>query len=330
MELAFDERERAEHMSYLFGTEHYEMVLKAGDMERVMPRLVWHLEDLRVGQCYPNFYAAQLASKFAKVVLSGAAGDELFGGYPWRYYRAAGSSGFDDYLASYYGYWQRLLDEDQVGAVLAPVIGERKPVNTREFFHDVLRDQLRPLERPEDYVNLSLYFEAKTFLHGLLVVEDKLSMAHGLETRLPFLDNDLVDFAQRLPVRLKLGNLGQVVSLNENDPGPKTERFFAQTHDGKLLLRRAMARHVPSEVSGRAKQGFSAPDASWYRGESIDYVRRRLLDSRSALFEFLDAKVVRALVEEHLAGAVNRRLLIWSLLSFDQWCRTFLLGERPA
>src|SRR5262249_5379941 len=94
LELAFDERERAEHMSYLFGTEHYEMVLKAGDMERVMPRLVWHLEDLRVGQCYPNFYAAQLASKFAKVVLSGAAGDELFGGYPWRYYRATGSSGF--------------------------------------------------------------------------------------------------------------------------------------------------------------------------------------------------------------------------------------------
>src|SRR4051812_33238317 len=62
MELAFDERTNAERMSYLFGTEHYEMVLKAGDMERVMGRLIWHLEDPRVGQSYPNFYAAQLAS----------------------------------------------------------------------------------------------------------------------------------------------------------------------------------------------------------------------------------------------------------------------------
>ena len=64
------------------------MVLKAGDMERCLPKLAWHLEEPRVGQSYPNFYAAQLASKFVKVVLSGAGGDELFGGYPWRYYRA--------------------------------------------------------------------------------------------------------------------------------------------------------------------------------------------------------------------------------------------------
>src|SRR5581483_2944420 len=72
METNFDERERAEHLSYLLQTEHYEMVLKAGDLERAMARLVWHLEEPRVGQSYPNFYAAQLASKFAKVVLAGA------------------------------------------------------------------------------------------------------------------------------------------------------------------------------------------------------------------------------------------------------------------
>ena len=60
-----------------------------------MPRLAWHLEEPRVGQSYPNFYAAQLASKFVKVVLSGAGGDELFGGYPWRYYRAVVNDDFD-------------------------------------------------------------------------------------------------------------------------------------------------------------------------------------------------------------------------------------------
>ena len=70
VELGYDERSKAEYMSYLFKTEHYEMVLKAGDMERALPSLAWHLEEPRVGQSYPNFYAAKLASKFGKVVLS--------------------------------------------------------------------------------------------------------------------------------------------------------------------------------------------------------------------------------------------------------------------
>ena len=89
-------------MSYLFQTEHYEMVLKAGDMERCLPALVWHLEDPRVGQSYPNYYVARLASKFVKVVLSGAGGDELFAGYPWRYYRAVVNDDFDHYVDKYY------------------------------------------------------------------------------------------------------------------------------------------------------------------------------------------------------------------------------------
>ena len=62
------------------------MVLKAGDMEKCIENYVWHLEEPRVGQSYPNYYAAKLASKFGKVVLSGCGGDELFGGYPWRYF----------------------------------------------------------------------------------------------------------------------------------------------------------------------------------------------------------------------------------------------------
>ena len=69
IELGFDEREQAEAMSALFKTEHYEMVLKSGDMERCIDQLVWHLEEPRVGQCYPNYYVAKLASKFVKVVL---------------------------------------------------------------------------------------------------------------------------------------------------------------------------------------------------------------------------------------------------------------------
>src|SRR5437762_10607993 len=100
-------------MANRFKTEHYEVVMHAGDMEWVLPELIWHVEDLRVGQCYPNYYVARLASKFVKVVLSGAGGDELFAGYPWRYYRGLGSEGREDYLSRYYEFWQRLVPDDE-------------------------------------------------------------------------------------------------------------------------------------------------------------------------------------------------------------------------
>ncbi len=321
LELAFDERAAAELMSYRFKTEHYEMVLKAGDMQRVMPRLAWHLEEPRVGQSYPNFYAAQVASKFVKVVLSGTGGDELFGGYPWRYYRALDCTGFDDYADRYYDYWQRLLTPSQLEQVCAPVWDTVRHVSTRDIFRSVLRGHGGPLERAEDYVNHSLYLEARTFLHGLLVVDDKLSMAHGMETRVPFLDNDLVEFAMRVPARLKLGKLAGGERLDENlRPKQLAGPDFS---DGKLLLRAAMERHVPREVVERQKQGFSAPDASWFRGESIDYVRALLLPPRARIYDYLAREPVLALVNEHLEGKQNRRLLIWSLLYLEHWLEKF-------
>ncbi len=324
VELAYDEREKAEFMSYLFKTEHYEMVLKAGDMERVLPKMTWHLEEPRVGQSYPNFYAAQLASKFTKVVLSGAGGDELFAGYPWRYYRAVTNDDFEHYIDKYYHFWHRLIPNTSIQKVFKTIWKDVSHVWTRDIFRDVFKHHAADLPRPEDYINHSLYFEAKTFLHGLLIVEDKLSMAHGLESRVPFLDNDLVDFTMKLPVKMKLGKLNEVVRINENEPGSKTAKYFEKTRDGKLLLRKAMQKYVPQEVSRRVKQGFSAPDASWFRGESIDYVRSLIFDNNARIYEFLDREPVQALVTEHLEGRENRRLLIWSLLSVEHWCRTFL------
>lgn len=314
-------------MSYLFKSEQYEMVLKAGDMERAMPRLVWHLEEPRVGQSYPNFYAAQLAGKFGKVVLSGVGSDELFGGYPWRYYRAVVNDSFEHYIDKYYDFWQRLMSNAEIRKVLRPIASDVGELQTRDIFRKVFQHHAHELTRPDDYINHSLYFEAKTFLHGLLVVEDKLSMAHSLELRVPFLDNDLVDFACRVPVALKLGNLGEVVRLNENEPGLKTQKYFARTRDGKLLLRQMMRRYIPEEVTDREKQGFSAPDASWFRGESIDYVRARLLNNNARIYNFLDRDAVTALVEQHLEGQENRRLLIWSLVYLEQWCETFLTAS---
>lgn len=329
LEIGYDERRFAERLSYLCGTEHYEMVLKAGDLERVMPALTWHLEDPRVGQSYPNFYAAKLAGRFGKVVLSGTGGDELFGGYPWRYYRAAVNDDFDHYIDKYYVFWQRLLPNTQLRELFRPVEAQVKDVWTRDIMRDVFTSHATEFASPETYINHSLYFEAKTFLHGLLLVEDKLAMAHSLESRVPFLDNDLVDFAQRVPVDLKLGNLSEVVKLNENEPGPKTQKFYEKTLDGKLILREMLRRYVPDDVVEREKQGFTGPDAAWFRGESIEWVRRTLLEGSPRIYDYLDKNVIAGLLEDHFEGRVNRRLLIWSLVSIEQWCRTFLDGETP-
>lgn len=331
LEMHFDERSRAEALSYQFRTEHYEVVLKAGDMERVMPELIWHLEDLRVGQCYPNYYVARLASKFVKVVLAGTGGDELYGGYPWRYYRAVNSQDEGDFLQNYYLFWQRLVPNTVIHQLFQPdVWKDMRDVRTIDIMRDVLAGAPGPLERPEDFVNRSLYFECKTFLHGLLVVEDKLSMAHGLETRVPFLDNALADFAMRMPVRAKLRDLDRATRLDENSAGQKSDIHVTRTADGKMALRRTLGHLLPQSYVDGAKQGFSAPDASWFRGESIDYVQRLVLDRKARIYEFLRPDTVAALVGEHMAGQQNRRLLIWSLLSFEWWLRSFMPDQGAA
>ena len=324
-ELSFDEREKAEFLSHLYKTEHYEAILKAGDLERVMESLVWHLEDLRMGQSYPDYYAAKLASKFVKVILSGAGGDELFGGYPWRYYRAVVNDNFEDYIEKYYRYWQRLIPNRFMPSLFKPESWKTiKDYWTINVFREVMKGKEERIYGPEDYVNRSLYFEIKTFLSGLLLVEDKLSMAHSLEMRLPFLDNDLVDFAMKVPVRYKLRNLKKVVRLNENEPGPKTKKYFEKTRDGKLILRKLMNRYVPPEITNQVKQGFSAPDASWFKGESIDYIRNLLLNKKAKIFNYLQYNYVKKIIEEHSSGKVNHRLLIWSFLSFEWWLRKFM------
>ena len=319
IELAFDERSKAEAMSARFKTEHYEMVLKAGDMERCLPKLAWHLEEPRVGQSYPNYYAAKLTSKFVKVVLSGSGGDELFGGYPWRYYRGVSSQSFEKYIDQYYLYWQRLVDSREIKRMFAPIWSEVDQVRTRDIFRDVFSTHDNSLDRPEDYINHSLYFEAKTFLHGLFVVEDKLSMAHSLESRVPFMDNDLVDFAMQCPVNLKLNNLAEVLRINENEPGDKQGQFFQKTNDGKQILRDMMNCYIPAEVTQAEKQGFSSPDASWFKGESIEFVKRKLLTDDARIYEVLDREAVTPLIEQHLKGEKNRRLLIWSLLNVETY-----------
>ncbi|MCT7510746.1 asparagine synthase (glutamine-hydrolyzing) [Aliarcobacter cryaerophilus] len=316
MELSFDERAKSEYMSYMFKTEHYEMVLKSGDMERCMNNFAYHLEEPRVGQSYPNYYASKLASKFVKVVLSGAGGDELFAGYPWRYYKAVNNDSFDNYIDKYYGFWKRLIPNKDIQNVFSPILKDTK-VWTKDIFASVFKTPVN-VQTPEEYINHSLYFEAKTFLHGLLVVDDKLSMAHSLETRVPFLDNNLVDFAQKIPVKFKLANLNKVIKMDENEIGK-----MQKTNDGKVILRKAMSKYIPEDIHKAVKQGFSSPDNSWFKGESIDFVKAKLLNSDANIYKYMDKDATQKLINEHLEGKQNRRLFVWSLLNFEDWNKIY-------
>jgi len=102
------------------------------------------------------------------------------------------------------------------------------------------------------------------------------------------------------------------------------KKYYEKTNDGKQILRDVMRRYIPEEVTNAAKQGFSAPDASWFKGDSIEFVRRTLLDEHARIYSILYREAVEPLIQEHLNGIQNRRLLIWSLLNVEEWLKLFI------
>ncbi len=330
VEANYDERRDAELTANYIKSEHYEQVINAGDLRWSLPRLVNHLEDLRVGMSYPSYYISRLASKFVKVCLQGTGGDELFGGYPWRYYRIFKSLNRQDFFNQYYDFWQRLVKDEDKSKLFTPAtyknignINEIRPIFEKVFlFNNKLK-----YDRPEEHINNSLYFEIKTFLPGLLLVGDKLSMAHGLEERFPFMDNDLVDFAMKIPVKHKLGNLENMKQVDENDFQNK-KKLYTEYDDGKNVLRKAMLDFMPEQIINRKKQGFSAPDESWYRGENATYMKELLLNKKTVSSEFINPSFTEYIIDEHINKKINHRLLLWSLMNFEWWCRIFLNNEK--
>lgn len=324
-EANFDERRDAELISSHYKTEHFEQVINVTDIEWSLPRVIHHLEDLRLGMSYPNYYIARLASKFVKVCLSGTGGDELYGGYPWRYYRSFRSIDRDAFYTEYYRSWQRLVQDEDKEAFFTS--DAWSCVDDRDTFNMLRRvftfNELLRYDIPEDHIANSLYFEAKTFLHGLFLLQDRLSMASGLEERVPLMDNDLVDFAQRIPIKYKLKNLKQMKRLDE-DEFKKATTYFKDTNDGKNCLRNALGAMLPDGIVNRPKQGFSSPDESWYRGEGMAYIRRILLDKGAKYKDFIQVAFVKRTLSEHCDHHVNNRLLIWSLLSFEWWLKQFM------
>ena len=240
-----------------------------------MPRLTWHLEEPRVGQSYPNFYAAQLASKFVKVVLSGAGGRRalrrlsvaVLPGRRQRRLRAL--------RRQVLRFWQRLLPNKELRADVRPDRAKVEGVSTRDIFRDVFprRSRADP-QAPRTTSTTRSTSRRRPSCTACWWSRTSSRWRTASRRACPFLDNDLVDFAQRVPVGLKLGNL---------ERGRALERERARAEDPALLRRRRATascccagdgtRYVPEDVTGGAEAGLPAPDASWFRGESIDYVR---------------------------------------------------------
>lgn len=320
LELDFDERRYAELISAKFYTKHHEVVLNSKDLEWCIDDVMYYLDEPVLGMSYPNYYVSELASKYVKVVFSGAGGDELFGGYPWRYYHTTNNGrGKDNYIKSYYDYWQRLVPDYDKEKLFTKEIYEKMDKDWPfKAFKSVFKNYKGKLETEEDYINKSLYFEAKTFLQGLFYLDDKLNMSNGVESRVPFMDNSLVELAQRIPAKYKIKNLNNVIRLDENETA-KSKKYYIKSHDGKNILRKALSELLPKEVLELKKQGFSAPDESWMRGSRKEYIENIL--NNSNLEGIFNMKYFKSKFKEHVEHKNNNRLLLWSLVSMNSFLK---------
>lgn len=292
---------------------HVEMELAPTTLGDTLAPTIAALEDPRMGMSYVNYRIAGRVARDSKVVLSGTGGDEIHGGYVYRYKgtRIAPAPS----LLSVRGWksrlkgrvvntWDAALNSfDAMVHFLAPDDCARTlftPDFLREAAPYAARDSLRALvnQCPSDnFWDRVMYVDAKTYLHGLLVVEDKLSMAHSLETRVPLLDNELVDFVNCLPW---------------------SHLFDGES--GKIIFRESVRPWVPEAIYRKPKMGFGPPDASWYRTALRPFIERTLSPKTIRQRGVFQPAFVAKLLDEHFSARANNLPLIWSLLSFEAWC----------
>jgi asparagine synthase (glutamine-hydrolysing) len=322
-ESGFDELSRARMVAERFGTDHHELVVRPDAVE-LLPRLVESFDEpFGDSSALPTFLVSELASGEVKVALSGEGGDELFGGYhtyvadqlaPKLGRLAALASplvealpssdarvGFDykakrfaraaakvDPLERHHA-WKEIFSPELRYSLLAGDDTGWDPVDLyRERYAET--GGAEPLARMQD-VDLGIYL-----VDDLLVKTDRLSMAHSLELRVPFLDQRVAEFALGLPTRLKV-------------------RGFAK----KRLLRRAVAPLLPKEIVRGRKQGFSIPLAVWLRGPLEPFAREVLSTAALERQGCLDPAAVTPLLDRHCSGREDLSRQLWGLMAFTLW-----------
>ena len=305
-----------------FGTEHYEYRVSADRFGEFIPRLVWHLDQpLADPSCIPLHFISKLAREHITVILSGEGADEILGGYgiytrmlaldqvnrripqlrhmaPWlaritpserarRYVRMSAQSLEDRYRGVCRGFGAETLHR---------LIGPARARSAEESVSAVFDGHFRNVAAAGP-LNRMLYADAKVWLpDDLLLKADKMTMANGIELRVPFLDHRLVEFCATLPDEMKIGSEG-----------------------GKTLLRKAMRGVLPDQILDRPKKGFPVPLKSWLRKPLRQFTRDRLLDPQSACRQWLDPATLSGLVTEHEQAKADRSQELWALLVFEFW-----------
>jgi len=344
--VAFAEREANElHYARLvaerYRTDHHEITVTPGDFFGALPRLVWH-EDEPIA--HPSSVALNFVSRLAaervKVVLTGEGSDETLAGYNryratvlqmavgGRYERlvpaAVRAAVRRGVFALPAGRVRQKLGRTVLvrSADLDTLYFDNFAVFARAEQPSLLSREMRErtagadpyaayhaaLERTDarSLLNKLLYADTKTYLHELLMKQDQMSMAASIESRVPFLDHPLVEFAARLPDRMKLRGMTT-----------------------KYVLRQAMRDHLPPEILSRKKMGFPVPVGAWFRGAFRPLLDEFVLGDRALSRGLFEPAALRALVGRHVVAGENHSERLWALVTLEMWQRIFLDGERP-
>jgi asparagine synthase (glutamine-hydrolysing) len=318
------------------GATRHEVVVRERDFFDALPRLVWHEDEpIAHPSSVPLYFVSALARRHVTVVLTGEGSDELLAGYArypritwnWRagglYERAvpgpirsAIASQVIPSLPERLGRYVRrsFLADQSPEALVFDSFGSVRLSEQQALVSPALRESvtagqayaasLAYFERPgkaSTLLDRLLYVDIKTYLVELLMKQDQMSMAASIESRVPFLDHTLVEFAARLPDAWKLS-------------GWTTKR----------VLREAMKSVLPDTILNRPKMGFPVPLRSWTRGRWNAVVSDVLLDRRSRERGIIDPSAVARLLHDHATGSIDATDRIWSLLNLEIWFRTFI------
>jgi len=324
----YDELEHARLVARHFGTDHHEDVVRPNALE-VLDRVIDHFDEpFGDSSAIPTWYVSQIARRHVTVVLSGDGGDELFGGYT-RYHPHPRVARFDqlpipgrrrmaaavwpllphgargkNFLRHVAQRWQdRYLEEvglfraDEREALLAP--DARRAIDVSP--EDGMRERMRRFAAlPPQSQMMRLDFE--TYLpQDCLTKVDRMTMAHSIESRVPLLDNHVIDFVASLPLSMKIRN-GR----------------------GKQILRRVAETLVPRQILERRKQGFGVPVGVWFRGQLRGFCSDVLLSPRTRQRGLFDSRFVARLLDEHVSGRRDHELRLWQLVVFELWHRQYL------
>jgi asparagine synthase (glutamine-hydrolysing) len=318
----FDELDRARLVAERYGTDHHELILRP-DAVDLLPKLVDAFDEpFGDSSALPTYLVSELASSEVKVALSGEGGDELFGGYytyvadllaprlgrlaalaspliealpssdarvgfDYKAKRFARAAAKADPLERHHA-WKEIFAPDARGSLLRAG-ADWDPVDLyRERYAETAGAE--PLARLQD-VDLGIYL-----VDDLLVKTDRLSMAHSLELRVPFLDQRVAELALALST-------------------PHKVRGFAK----KRLLRRALAPLLPKEVVSGRKQGFSIPLAAWLRGPLQPFARDLLSAATLERQGCFDPATVTSLLDRHTSGREDLSRQLWGLIAFTLW-----------